>query len=205
MSYAFDSRAFAELVNETERLATFVRDHESRLSRLVTDHDGKMGAAALDDLRALCTDAHERRVALDALLARVLGRNGNGLPDPQRARVLIADDSDDNRELTANLLDVSGFSPIATRNGLEALMAANCLAPAVVLMDVSMPILDGIETARLLRASPVTRQVPVIAHTAWPSFFDGPGRDLFAAVLPKPTTPEALLASVQRFAISSPR
>lgn len=205
MSYAFDSRAFAELVNEAERLATFVREHEARLSRLATELDGTPPVGALHEVRALCTGARERRTALEALLGRVLGRNGAPPPTGQRPRVLIADDSDDNRELTANLLDVSGFSPIATRNGLEALMAANFLAPAVVLMDVSMPILDGIETARLLRASAVTRQVPVIAHTAWPSFFDGPGRDLFAAVLPKPTTPEALLASVQRFAAPAAR
>jgi two-component system, cell cycle response regulator DivK len=205
MSYAFDCRAFAELVNESARLATFVRDHESRLARLAIALDGTPSAAVTDDVRALCADAHARRVTLETLLGRVLGLNGSALSHAQRPRVLIADDSDDNRELTANLLDVSGFAPIATRNGLEALMAANCLAPAVVLMDVSMPILDGIETARLLRASPVTREVPVIAHTAWPSFFDGPGRDVFAAVLPKPTTPEALLASVQRFAAPSPR
>jgi CheY-like chemotaxis protein len=205
MSHAFDNRAVAELVNETERLAAFVRDHESRLARLAADLDGSAPPAALRDLRALCADAHARRAALEALLGRVLGLNGNGPPTAPRPRVLIADDSDDNRELTANLLDVSGFAPIAARNGLEALMAANCLAPAVALMDVSMPILDGIETARLLRASPVTRQVPVIAHTAWPSFFDGPGRDLFAAVLPKPTTPEALLAAVARFVTPAPR
>ena len=204
MPYAFDSRAFAELVEETDRLATFLRDHEARLSDLVS-RVARNGGAFLDDLRALCVAAQAQRVALDALRARVLSSDGVPVQRAGRARVLIADDSDDNRELTANLLDVSGFAAIATRNGLEALVAANCLAPAVVLMDVSMPILDGIETARLLRASAVTRQVPVIAHTAWPSFFDGPGRDLFAAVLPKPTTPDALLASVQRFATPSTR
>lgn len=205
MAYAFDSRALAELVTDTDRLAGYVRDHEARLSRLVSRLEQNGGGAVLDEVRALCIEARERRVALDALLARVLGGDGEPSARNGRPRVLIADDSDDNRELTANLLDVSGFSPIATRNGLEALMAASCLRPVVVLMDVSMPILDGIETARLLRASAVTRDVPVIAHTAWPSFFDGPGRDLFAAVLPKPTTPDALLASVQRFASPSPR
>ena len=204
MRYAFDSRAFAELVKETERFATFLREHEGRLSRLVTRLEGEPDARVLDEVRALCVEAHERRVALDALLARIHGRNG-APPHGPRARVLIADDSDDNRELTATLLDASGFSPIATRNGLEALVAASCLVPQVVLMDVSMPVLDGIETARLLRASAVTREVPVIAHTAWPSFFDGPGRELFAAVLPKPTAPEALLASIGRYATPSPR
>jgi CheY-like chemotaxis protein len=159
----------------------------------------------LDAVRALCIDTHERRVALDAVLARLIGRDGAAPPHPSHARVLVADDSDDNRELTATLLEASGFSPIVVRNGLEALIAASCLVPAVALMDVSMPILDGIETARLLRVHAVTREVPLIAHTAWPSFFDGPGRDLFAAVLPKPATPDALLASVGRFARPSAR
>jgi CheY-like chemotaxis protein len=205
MGYAFDSRAFAQILNEMERLATHLREHEAGLSRLVSRGEQESAADLVDELRALCVDARARRVALDGLLARVPGLDDASGERQRRARVLIADDSDDNRELTANLLDVSGFAPIAARNGLDALMAANGLAPAVVLMDISMPILDGIETARLLRASPVTRQVPVIAHTAWPSFFDGAGRELFAAVLPKPTSPEALIAAVQRYASPAPR
>ena len=62
-----------------------------------------------------------------------------------------------------------------------------------------MPVLDGIETARLLKASPSTRHVRIIAYTAWPSFYDGPLKSVFDGVLCKPSTPQALLASVRRF------
>ena len=78
-------------------------------------------------------------------------------------------------------------------------MAAHYVKPAVVIMGVSMPVLDGIETARLLKAGPSTRHVRVIAYTAWPSFYDGPLKSVFDGVLAKPSTTETLLASVRRF------
>ena len=65
-------------------------------------------------------------------------------------------------------------------------------------MDVTMPILNGIEAARLIGASAITRDVKVIAYTARPEFYDGPITRLFVDVLGKPSSPEALLASVQR-------
>ena len=85
-------------------------------------------------------------------------------------------------------------------NGLEALMAAHYVKPTVAVMGVSMPILDGIEAARLLKASPSTRHVRVLAYTAWPSFYDGPLKSVFDGVLCKPSTSEALVAAVRRFA-----
>jgi CheY-like chemotaxis protein len=71
-------------------------------------------------------------------------------------------------------------------------------------MGVSMPILDGIETARLLKASPSTRHVRTVAYTAWPSFYDGPLKSVFDGVLAKPSTSEALITTVRRFAADEP-
>ena len=72
-------------------------------------------------------------------------------------------------------------------------------------MGVSMPVLDGIETARLLKASPSTRHVRVIAYTAWPSFYDGPLKSVFDGVLPKPSTsPRRCSPSVRRFTGGEP-
>jgi CheY-like chemotaxis protein len=71
--------------------------------------------------------------------------------------VLIVDDAEDDRELAATILGHSGFLAGTTANGLEGVIAAHCLRPVAVLMDVTVPVLDGIEAAGLLKASVPTR------------------------------------------------
>jgi len=63
-----------------------------------------------------------------------------------------------------------------------------------------MPVLDGIEATRLIKAVEETRDARVIAYTGNPSFDENPNRTLFAAVIAKPATPAAVLATVQRVA-----
>jgi CheY-like chemotaxis protein len=63
-----------------------------------------------------------------------------------------------------------------------------------------MPVLDGIEATRLIKAGEATRDARVIAYTGNPSFDDSPTRPLFAAVLKKPATLGAVLATVQQVA-----
>ena len=82
----------------------------------------------------------------------------------------------------------------------SALIAAYEMRPGVIVMDVSMPVLDGIEATRLIKAGEATRHARVIAYTGNPSFDESPTRQLFAAVLHKPTTPHAVLATVQHVA-----
>jgi CheY-like chemotaxis protein len=74
------------------------------------------------------------------------------------------------------------------------------MRPGVIVMDVSMPVLDGIEATRLIKAGEATRDARVIAYTGDPSFDDGTTRTLFAAVVTKPATPDDVLATVQRLA-----
>jgi CheY-like chemotaxis protein len=74
------------------------------------------------------------------------------------------------------------------------------MRPGIIVMDVSMPVLDGIEATRLIKAAEATRDARVIAYTGNPLFDNSPTRTLFAAVLTKPTTPSALLATVQQVA-----
>ena len=134
------------------------------------------------------------------MLVRLIGTPPEDTaPGSARARVLIADDSVEHREAAARTLEQAGFGAFTVANGLEALMAAHYVKPAVAVMGVSMPVLDGIETARLLKASPSTRHIRVVAYTAWPSFYDGPLKSVFDGVLSKPSTTEALLTSVRRF------
>jgi two-component system, cell cycle response regulator DivK len=204
MAFVFDGRALGRMLVETERLAEQSRDHERRLGRIVQQlegHDRPSDSDLLLEVRHLCVNTREQRQQLEAMLARLMGTPSEeqAMPAVARGRVLIADDSPECRDRSAHVLSSSGYAALTAANGLEALMLAHVAKPDVVVMGVSMPVLDGIETARLLKASPSTRHVRVIAYTAWPSFYDGPLKSVFDGVLAKPSTSEDLLASVRRF------
>jgi CheY-like chemotaxis protein len=81
--------------------------------------------------------------------------------------ILIADDYDDNRELLRLMLEGEGYQIREARNGREALVAALEEAPAVALIDLSMPSLDGWGLLREMRADERTRAVPCVAVTAF--------------------------------------
>jgi CheY-like chemotaxis protein len=112
----------------------------------------------------------------------------------------VVDDYGSVRDLLARLLRDAGFVVRTAANGLEGLIAAYERRPGVIVMDVSMPVLDGIEATRLIKAGEATRAARVIAYTGNPSFDRSPTRALFAAVLTKPATPGAVLATVQQLA-----
>jgi CheY-like chemotaxis protein len=204
MAFAFDGRALGQVLVETERLAEQSRDHERRLGRIVQQLEGRERPSDSDlllEVRHLCVNTREQRQQLEAMLARLMGTPSDeqAMAPAALGRILIADDSPECRNRSAQVLTSSGYAALTASNGLEALMLAHATKPDVVVMGVSMPVLDGIETARLLKASPSTHHVRVIAYTAWPSFYDGPLKSVFDGVLPKPSTSEALLASVRRF------
>jgi CheY-like chemotaxis protein len=80
--------------------------------------------------------------------------------------VLIAEDHEDIRQLTKLLLELEGCCAIEAANGLEALQAALSLKLNLILMDIDMPIMDGLEAARCLRQTDHTRGVPIVVVTA---------------------------------------
>jgi len=82
------------------------------------------------------------------------------------ARILIADDYDDNRELLRLMLEGAGYSVRETRDGRECIAAARAELPDIALIDLSMPVLDGWATLRELRADERTRPLACIAVTA---------------------------------------
>ena len=71
------------------------------------------------------------------------------------------------------------------------------MQPGVIVMDISMPVLDGLEATRLIKAVDQTRNARIIAYTGNPSFDTNPTRTFFTAVLQKPASPEVVLAAVQ--------
>jgi CheY-like chemotaxis protein len=80
--------------------------------------------------------------------------------------VLIAEDHQDIREMTKLLLHMEGCTAIEAANGREALQAAFSLKVHLILMDIEMPIMNGLEAARCLRQNDCTRGVPIIAVTS---------------------------------------
>lgn len=86
-------------------------------------------------------------------------------PEEAPPLVLVVDDYDDAREMYAESLLVSGFRVAEAANGLEAIEQARTLAPDVILMDLSLPGLDGWEATRRLKADERTSHIPVVALT----------------------------------------
>ena len=81
-------------------------------------------------------------------------------------KVLVVEDTDVNRELLTDLLEMRGFEVVTATNGAEALEAVARERPDLVLMDMMMPVMDGFEATRRLKADPATRTIPVVGLTA---------------------------------------
>ena len=83
----------------------------------------------------------------------------------RRSRVLVADDTESVRALFRKLSAAEGHDVIAVQDGAEALEAVHEHHPDVILLDVSMPQVDGLEVCRRLKADPATRLTPVVLVT----------------------------------------
>jgi two-component system, cell cycle response regulator DivK len=120
--------------------------------------------------------------------------------------VLVVDDFTDGRELVAEILTYAGFRTAQASTGHEALDRALSLQPDVMLLDLSLPGLDGWEIARRLRADPIGKTLRIIALTAHAtpaplSRARDAGCDV---VLTKPCAPDALIQAVQLQVALSP-
>ena len=87
-------------------------------------------------------------------------------------RILVVDDDRDGAESLALLLRIEGYSTQSAYDGMEALRVAREFLPHVVLLDISMPELDGFDVASRLHAESWARGLRVIALTAWNRFDD---------------------------------
>ncbi|MFN2413485.1 MAG: response regulator [Pyrinomonadaceae bacterium] len=80
--------------------------------------------------------------------------------------VLVVEDYDDSREFIKYLLEDSGFDVTEATNGYEAIEAVKRQVPDLVLMDIAMPLMDGLTAAKRIRAQKEFRKLPIIALTA---------------------------------------
>jgi CheY-like chemotaxis protein len=89
-----------------------------------------------------------------------------------RRKVLIADDYDDVRSMLKTALELNGFEALEARNGYEAVLTAYQQHPDLILMDMSMPVLDGLNAIRAIREfNDGAAKVPIVAVTADADFY----------------------------------
>ncbi len=81
------------------------------------------------------------------------------------ATVLVVDDMESSRRVVAKLLSAEGHTPVCARNGLEALSMLQHVSPDIILLDILMPVMDGLTFLEILRQSPQWEALPVILMT----------------------------------------
>lgn len=111
--------------------------------------------------------------------------------------VLVVEDDADAREMYEVLLAASGFRVVSAGNGVEGIDRARSLRPQLILMDLSLPAVNGLEASRKLKGDAATRDIPIVALSG-NSIDDSGGRRMFAAALLKPCLPDDLVAEVRR-------
>jgi two-component system cell cycle response regulator DivK len=80
--------------------------------------------------------------------------------------VLLVEDTEDNRFMMRRLLEMAGYHVIEAMNGEEAVKLAKTGSPRLILMDLSLPVIDGLAATRLIRKLPERQSVPIIAVSA---------------------------------------
>jgi two-component system cell cycle response regulator DivK len=117
-------------------------------------------------------------------------------------RILVVEDQVDNRQILRDLLAHAGYEVVEVDNGAEALSAAAEHRPDVILMDIQLPLLDGYEATRQIKADPTLKHIPIIVVTSYALGGDetkarSAGCDAYVA---KPFSPRALLQKIREFA-----
>jgi len=116
-------------------------------------------------------------------------------------RILVVEDQEDNRQILRDLLGTTDYEVMEAVNGEEALAAVAKQRPDLILMDIQLPILDGYEATRRIKADPALRSIPIIAVTSYALSGDeakarAAGCDDF---VPKPYSPRQLLAKIRQY------
>ena len=118
-----------------------------------------------------------------------------------KKRILVVEDQEDNRQILRDLLTKAGFDMIEAENGEDAVALAQASRPDLILMDIQLPILDGYEATRRIKADPDLKSIPIIVVTSYALSGDEDkarraGCDDYVA---KPFSPRQLLAKIKQY------
>src|SRR6516225_10353421 len=116
-------------------------------------------------------------------------------------RILVVEDQADNRQIIRDMLAPADYEITEAENGEEALVAVAKDRPDLILMDIQLPVMDGYEVTRRIKADPSLSSIPVIAVTSYALSGDeekarAAGCDDF---VPKPFSPRQLLAKIRQY------
>ncbi len=116
-------------------------------------------------------------------------------------RILVIEDQEDNRQILRDLLTSADFEVIEAEDGEAGLAAAAAHRPDLILMDIQLPIVDGYEATRRIKANPSLRAIPIIVITSYALSGDddkarAAGCDAYFS---KPFSPRQLLAKVREY------
>ena len=114
--------------------------------------------------------------------------------------ILVVDDYQDAREMYAEYLQYSGFRVAEAKNGNEAVAQARSLKPDLILMDLSLPGMDGWEATGMLKADEATKKIPIVALTghALAGASEGARKAGCDSFVTKPCLPDDLVVEVKR-------
>jgi two-component system cell cycle response regulator DivK len=149
--------------------------------------------------RAACTQNTNRDgIAKEAIKTLLFWISGEA---SLTKRILVVEDQQDNRQIVRDLLVANDYELSEAENGEEALLLAAKDRPDLILMDIQLPIMDGYEATRRIKADPYLRSIPVIAVTSYA--LNGDEEKARAAgcndFVPKPFSPRQLLAKIRQY------
>jgi two-component system cell cycle response regulator DivK len=114
-------------------------------------------------------------------------------------RILVIEDQEDNRQIMRDLLTSAGYEMIEAVDGEQGVALAAEHKPDLILMDIQLPVLDGYEATRRIKAQPALAAIPIIAVTSYA--LSGDDQKAFAAgcdgYVTKPFSPRQLLAKIR--------
>ena len=82
-------------------------------------------------------------------------------------KILVVEDTEDNRQILRDLLGMAGYEMVEAHNGAEGVAMASEQKPDLILMDIQMPVMDGYEATRRIKADPALKSIPVVAVTSY--------------------------------------
>jgi CheY-like chemotaxis protein len=126
--------------------------------------------------------------------------NSSIIPRPS-SLILIAEDNEKNRKLMQVILQKSGYKITVAENGEDVICLAKKIIPDLILMDIQMPVMDGVEAIRILKSDPETKDIPVIALTSYAMEGDRERflREGFNGYIPKPIKVKSFIETIKKY------